>query len=60
MQLRDTIFIAGVVAAIVLASTVIALTLQRHFDRTTALVAVGPALAWLAAWLFAHWLRRTR
>jgi len=60
MLRRDYVFIASMLIAIVIGSTVIALTLQRHFGRATVVVAVGPVLAIFGSSIFARWLGRLK
>lgn len=52
------VFIIGVLVAISLGSTVLALLLQLLFGRLSILVLVGPAVAVAAATVFALKIRR--
>jgi hypothetical protein len=55
---KEGLFRLGVVAAIALAATMIALSLQAYYDHRALFAALGQGLAALGAVIFALWLLR--
>jgi Na+/melibiose symporter-like transporter len=58
-QFRRPWFIAGVLCAVALFSTVVALGLQAFFGRHLVFVLVGPACSVAGGLLLVWWLKKT-